>query len=149
MFLKDNFEDIKYDYPTSLKTSPKIKRRVFTPRPYQKNAIQDVINGFKTSNRGQLIMACGTGKTKTSVWIDMELNTKHTLVLVPTLNLISQTLGDWSEMYGDNIKIACVCSDSHVSKRNDEEYKVSDIPYPVYTKESDILNFLKIYQQMM
>ena len=95
LFLKKDFENCEYNYPTSLKTSPKIKRRVFKPRPHQKTAIKDVIDGFKTSDRGQLIMACGTGKTKTSIWIDMKLNTKHTLVLVPTLNLISQTLGEF------------------------------------------------------
>lgn len=143
LFLKKDFENCEYNYPSSLKTSPKIKRRLFKPRPHQKTAIKDVIDGFKKNDRGQLIMACGTGKTKTSVWIDMKLNTKHTLVLVPTLNLISQTLGDWSEMYGDKIKIACVCSDRNVSKRNNEQYKISDIPYPVYSKESDILTFLK------
>ena len=143
LFLKKDFENCEYNYPTSLKVSPKTKRKLFKPRPYQKTAIKDVINGFKANDRGQLIMACGTGKTKTSVWIDMKLNTNHTLVLVPTLNLISQTLGDWSEMYGDKIKIACVCSDRNVSKRNDEQYKISDIPYPVYSKESDIITFLK------
>ena len=143
LFLKKDFEKCEYNYPSSLKASPKIKRTLFTPRPHQKTAIKDVIDGFKTNDRGQLIMACGTGKTKTSVWIDMKLKTKHTLVLVPTLNLISQTLQDWSEMYDDKIKIACVCSDRNVSKRNDEQYKVSDIPYPVYSKESDILTFLK------
>ncbi len=61
-------------------------------------------------------MACGTGKTKTSIWIDMKLKTNNTLVLVSTLNLISQTLSDWSEMYGDKIKIAFVCSERMYQK---------------------------------
>ena len=33
----------------------------------------DVVKGFKRTNRGQLIMACGTGKTFTSIWIDQKL----------------------------------------------------------------------------
>ena len=32
-------------------------------RPYQKEALQDVISKFKNHDRGKLIMACGTGKT--------------------------------------------------------------------------------------
>lgn len=38
-----------------------------TPRPHQKEAIAAVIDGFETSERGQLIMACGTGKTFTAL----------------------------------------------------------------------------------
>ena len=34
-----------------------------TPLPHQDEAIAAVIDGFKTSDRGKLIMACGTGKT--------------------------------------------------------------------------------------
>ena len=39
------------------------------PRNYQEDAIKDVIEGFKTHDRGKLIMACGTGKTYTSLKI--------------------------------------------------------------------------------
>ena len=37
-----------------------------TPRDYQRIAVDKVIKGFKSSDRGQLIMPCGTGKTLTS-----------------------------------------------------------------------------------
>lgn len=40
-----------------------------TPRDYQKEAIRNVIAGLKEADRGKLIMACGTGKTYTSLKI--------------------------------------------------------------------------------
>ena len=36
------------------------------PHDYQKEAIDQVVGGFRTADRGQLIMACGTGKTSQS-----------------------------------------------------------------------------------
>lgn len=39
------------------------------PRPHQEKAINDVLKGFENNDRGKLIMACGTGKTFTSLKI--------------------------------------------------------------------------------
>lgn len=47
------------------------------PKPHQENAINDVIKGFETNSRGKLIMACGTGKTFTSLMIVEELYKKE------------------------------------------------------------------------
>ena len=41
----------------------------WNPRPHQATAIQAVVNGFEDHDRGRLIMACGTGKTLTALWI--------------------------------------------------------------------------------
>ena len=38
-------------------------------RPHQVSALNDVIAGFETHDRGKLIMACGTGKTLTALRI--------------------------------------------------------------------------------
>ena len=52
----------------NLKRPHLIKRRPKkTLRPHQDEAISAVLSGFKTSDRGQLIMACGTGKTFTAL----------------------------------------------------------------------------------
>ena len=46
------------------KTSPKLPQRpVKTLRDYQKTALNAVIQGFEATDRGKLIMACGSGKT--------------------------------------------------------------------------------------
>ena len=61
----------------------------------QKKAINDVLKKIESIDRGQVLMACGTGKTLTSLWIKEDLNAKQVLVLVPSLNLLSQTLSSW------------------------------------------------------
>ena len=44
--------------------------------------------GLKTSDRGQMIMACGTGKTFTTLWIKEALEAHTTLVLLAILELV-------------------------------------------------------------
>ena len=61
-----------------------------TPRPHQQKAIDDVIEGFTTNDRGRLIMACGTGKTLVGAWVAEKLKSARTLVLVPSLSILSQ-----------------------------------------------------------
>lgn len=65
------------------------------PRPYQVNILNKTLNYFKIMNRGYLNMMCGSGKTLTSFWIDKEMNTTLTLILVPSLYLLSQFYKDW------------------------------------------------------
>ena len=50
-----------------------------TPRPHQQKAIDDVIGGFSSNDRGRLIMACGTGKTLVGVWVAERLKSARTL----------------------------------------------------------------------
>ena len=71
---------------------------------------------FKTilkNKRGQLIHACGTGKTLTSYFTFREIKPKLTLFVVPSLQLINQTLIEWSkESLADDSPISLViCSD--------------------------------------
>ena len=64
-------------------------------RGHQRAALNKVVDGFASSDRGQLIMACGSGKTLTALRIHEALASKVTIVLVPSLTLLSQTLNDW------------------------------------------------------
>ena len=48
-------------------------------------------------SRGQIIHACGTGKTLTSYYAYQELKPKLAIYLVPSLQLITQTLNEWSK----------------------------------------------------
>ncbi len=52
-----------------------------TPRPHQTEAINAVVQGLATADKGQLIMACGTGKTFTALWINEALHSETRLVL--------------------------------------------------------------------
>jgi superfamily II DNA or RNA helicase len=117
------------------------------PRPHQVEAIEDVISGFQRTDRGQLVMPCATGKTLTSLWVKETLNSRRTLVLVPSLNLISQLLNDWVSAARQPFDALCVCSDQTVTTRDDDEpvTLVADLnlPFPVSNNASVIADFLK------
>ena len=85
-------------------------------RKYQEEAINNVIQGFKTYDRGKLIMACGTGKTFTSLKLAERQVGQHGLVLflVPSLSLLSQTLDDWTQQSNAKMTAIPVCSDSTI-----------------------------------
>ena len=130
------------NHPDALKASKKAGKA--KPRPHQQRAIRDVLSGLETNSRGQLIMACGTGKTLTALWITERLDTNTTLVLVPSLNLLSQTLTEWAHNTQRDWTYICVCSDDTVNKEDDQPINTTvDLPYPVTTKPSEIANFLK------
>jgi predicted helicase len=81
------------DWPSSLRDlNPSQPRKPARPRPYQREAIRDVVKGFQSADVGQLIMACGTGKTLTALFIAERLESTRTLVLLPSLSLLKQTL---------------------------------------------------------
>jgi len=142
--LYDEFTDSGFDYPNSYHDLQEpYKREKLTPRPYQEKAIEDVTKGFKDCERGQLIMACGTGKTYTTLWIKEALNSKTTLILLPSLSLLSQTLEEWYKAFKDPFEALCVCSDSTVTSRVDGLVEtVSDIHFPTTTDPGIIKKFL-------
>jgi predicted helicase len=114
-------------------------------RPYQIEAIDNVISGFRTADRGQLVMACGTGKTFICLWVKERLKAKRTLVLVPSLGLLSQILNDWTFAAREQFDALCVCSDQTVNRREEDEAisLVSDLPFPVSSDVTEIARFLK------
>ena len=115
-----------------------------SPRPHQQEAIRDVVEGLSKVSRGQLIMACGTGKTLTALWITEALEPTTTLVLVPSLSLLSQTLSEWAKNANTKWEYLCVCSDETVNKSDDAPISTTDdLPFDVTTKPADIAAFLE------
>ncbi|MCZ8061768.1 type ISP restriction/modification enzyme [Silanimonas sp.] len=88
-------------------------------RPHQESALKAVTAGLKEADRGKLIMACGTGKTFTSLKIAESLagRGKRVLFLVPSLSLLSQTLTEWTQESAVPLHSFAVCSDSDVGKK--------------------------------
>ncbi|MBP5440123.1 MAG: DEAD/DEAH box helicase [Fibrobacter sp.] len=126
-----------------------------SPRDHQKEAIKKVHEYFSdgTHDRGKLIMACGTGKTYTSLCIaEKETEGKGTILfLVPSIALLGQTLREWSADATDKIKPICICSDAGVSKKssNDVEgdgYSVEELALPASTNVPSIVKQLEIAQ---
>jgi superfamily II DNA or RNA helicase len=124
--------------PTALKPHP--NKNLF---PHQEKAVKEVVNGFKHSTRGQLIMACGSGKTFASLKIVERTNSESTLVLVPSLLLVQQTLKAWKQDSESHFLSLAVCSDDSVV--NDSAIQsVSDLSIPVTTDPLEIAKFLGI-----
>jgi superfamily II DNA or RNA helicase len=92
-------------------------------------------------------MACGTGKTLTSLWIKEKLKAQQVLVLVPSLSLLSQTLREWTATAKTPFSWICVCSDTTVAQQDrtqDDWFShVSDIGVPVTGDTKEIRSFLR------
>lgn len=95
-------------YPDKLKRSkPK------DLRPHQVAALKNVRTGFKTSDRGRLVMACGTGKTLTALHIaEKEAGKAKTILYaVPSISLVMQSMREWSNNKNIPHRYLLVCSD--------------------------------------
>lgn len=92
-------------------------------RDHQKRALLSVASGLQSADRGKLIMACGTGKTFTSLKIAEQLAGagKRVLFLVPSLSLLSQTLTEWTQESETPLHSFAVCSDSDVGKKRKKD----------------------------
>jgi superfamily II DNA or RNA helicase len=143
--MRSDLEASLDSWPSSIDELNPIPQPKSTPRPHQDLAIKDVVKGLKEHDRGQLIMACGTGKTLTALWIKETLRPRTTLVLVPSLNLLAQTLAEWAKNMSSPWNYLCVCSDDTVNKADDQPIStVGDLPFDVTTNSEQIASFLQL-----
>jgi|1048.fasta_scaffold00127_3 superfamily II DNA or RNA helicase len=112
-------------------------------RPHQQEALDQVVLGFKKSDRGQLIMACGSGKTLTALRINEVIAKDLTVVLVPSLTLLSQTLNDWLKDRVKQFNWLAVCSDDSVTNDPQDNSRLIDFDFPATTNQSEIARFLE------
>ena len=113
------------------------KKQAFDPRPHQAEAIAKAMAGFETHDRGKLIMACGTGKTFTSLRLAEQVaeangNKARILFLVPSIALLSQTLREWTAQSTTELRSFAVCSDTKAGKAA-EDIAPHDLEVPVST----------------
>ena len=99
--------------------------------PHQKDALAAVRSGLEQADRGKMIMACGTGKTFTSLKIAEDLAGLggRVLFLVPSLALMSQTVREWTTDTEIPLRSFAVCSDTQVGKRRVNADDVAEIDY--------------------
>lgn len=115
-------------------------------RPHQEAAIRDVLKGFKKSDRGKLIMACGTGKTFTALRLAESVAPRgHVLFLVPSLSLMSQSVREWTAESKRPIHALAVCSDANIGKRTVKgeddraDITVWDLAFPATTSAKQVV----------
>ncbi len=115
------------------------------PRPHQTEAINATKEYFSDPKnaRGKLIMACGTGKTYTSLKIMEALDPKITLFLAPSIALLSQTFREYAQEKSEPFYASIVCSDDKVGQsknEDDDDIKFSELPIKPSTRLEDILS---------
>ncbi|WQW82917.1 DEAD/DEAH box helicase [Helicobacter pylori] len=115
------------------------------PRSHQTEAINATKEYFSNPKnaRGKLIMACGTGKTYTSLKIMETLDPKITLFLAPSIALLSQTFREYAKEKSEPFYASIVCSDDKVGQSKDEDnddIKFSELPLKPSTRLEDILS---------
>ena len=114
-------------------------------RPHQTEALKQVCGGFETADRGKMVMACGTGKTFTSLKIAETLAGKGgtVLFLVPSLSLLSQTLQEWTAESALSLHCYAVCSDTKIGKHDDDDPTTpDDLAIPATTNGKELAKSL-------
>ena len=126
-------------------------------RDYQNIAINKSLEYFKEHDRGKLIMAPGTGKTFTSLKIAEALMKKqekkqfNVLYLVPSIQLLSQTLFGWNADVSEDIHMTSlsVVSDTKANKKknkDDDDLGAREIGFEPTTKVEDLINHYKLIE---
>ena len=118
-----DLENSQIDWSKYKSNEEPVLRPKYGPREHQETAITNVVAGLKDADRGKLIMACGTGKTFTSLKIAEQVagKGKRVLFLVPSLSLLSQSLTEWTQQSVTPLHSFAVCSDSDVGKQRKKD----------------------------
>lgn len=132
----------KLNWPSSPDTLAAKQEKPNKPRRDQKRAIADVVRGFRSHDRGQLIRACGTGKTLIGLRVAEAMKSQRTLVLVPSLSLVSQILSDWTKHGLHPFRFLPVCSDETIGGEDHLVSHVSELGVPATTEASEIAEFM-------
>ena len=122
------------------------KRPVQKPWELQADAIEDTVEGLNNHDRGRLIMACGTGKTFTSLRVAEQVvaDGGRILFAAPTIALVSQARREWLRQTTRRLWCVVVCSDPTAGGRNEnEDIGISELECPVSTSPSEIARSLR------
>ena len=113
------------------------------PFDHQLKAIAKAKKYYSSNDRGKMIMACGTGKTYTSLKIAEEIaHKKFVLCMVPSLALMSQSIREWKNDSAEDFVAFSACSDKKVGKlKNDSDLiqiKLNELAIPATTNSKKL-----------
>jgi superfamily II DNA or RNA helicase len=124
----------------SLGVRPQEKKEL---RQDQRRAVDEALVGLKDSSRGQIIRACGTGKTLIGLRLFEQLKAQTAVVFAPTLSLVSQLIRDWTRNAHTPLRFRPICSDDTVGANTDSFVDhVSRLGYPATTSPHEVRSFL-------
>ena len=135
-----DWPDLALEVPEQLN----YRHEPFTLRSHQREALDDVIDGFRGSDRGKMIMACGTGKTFTALKIAEEVAGVggRVLYLVPSIGLFAQAMREWAEQRDIPHRYIGICSDTHAGQTG-EDAAIYELEIPVTTDPEAISQALQ------
>ena len=117
--------DSPFDWPDLAEQEPEelaFRQLRFELKPHQQGAFRDITGGFETSDRGKLIMACGTGKTFVALRVAEHLAGVggRILYLVPSISLLAQAMREWAFQKGVPHRYVGICSDTSAGRRTED-----------------------------
>ncbi|WP_338814036.1 type ISP restriction/modification enzyme [Bernardetia sp. Wsw4-3y2] len=135
-------------------TGEKARTNKKTLRKHQTEALDNTEQHFQNHDRGKLIMACGTGKTFTSLRIAEKQTQGEGLILflVPSIALLGQTLNEWYADAFEPIDAICICSDPKITKKRQkaddiDTTSVHDLALPASTNVKDIIKQFQSFEK--
>ena len=131
---------------TTIETGMLARRPLKTIRPHQRKAVDKAKAELAKAAeaRTKLVMACGSGKTYTSLILAEEIAGpgKRVLYAVPSIALLGQTMRSWAEeedREGRGVKHSYigVCSDPKTGKRGGDGTDASDLAQMEFSVTTD------------
>ena len=142
-----NLDKDFFDKARKFLNKEKFSPVAYKPKEHQVKALNQAVNYFVKDNntRGKLIFPCGAGKSLTGYWLTQELKSKATIIAVPSLSLVKQTLDVYLREIvaeGKKVKWLCICSDEGIGSGEDIVFKTENIGVPCQTDPVYIENWL-------
>ena len=125
-----------------------------TLRAYQTEALDKADQYYKDYDRGHMVMACGTGKTLTSLAMIEKITPPNGMILflVPTLDLMRQSIEVARNDVDFDFEGFAVCSDTSVIKRTakkNDEIMLSNADLPINKVFSSVEQINDYYKKII
>ena len=151
LLLSDSWQELGQEFFDNVRNyfaKKKINLKPFQPREHQKKALADAKDYFvkQGKTRGKLIFPCGAGKSLTGFWMMKELKAKSTLIAVPSLSLVKQTLDVYLReivAHKQHVKWLCICSDEGIGTGDDVVFYTENLGVPCQTDPTYIENWMR------
>lgn len=150
LILSDSWQELPSEFFENARhflSRKKVSLVPFKPKDHQTKALADASKYFsqKENTRGKLIFPCGAGKSLTGFWLIEELKSKSTLIAVPSLSLVKQTLDVYLReivAHKRKIKWLCICSDEGIGQDDDVVFYTENLGVPCQTDPAYIEQWL-------
>lgn len=148
--LSDSWQELDEDFFDKVRNyfdNKNYKPIAYTPKEHQVKALKDCVTYFNNpeNSKGKLIFPCGAGKSLTGFWMTQELKSTSTIIAVPSLSLVKQTLDVYlREIVARGIAVEwlCICSDEGIGKDDEILEKTESLGVPCETDPIYIENWL-------